>query len=170
MNREKRFREIFRFCKDIPSQSSKIACPRSRRLHGHDYAKIFAKTKNFAKPFCLFIWGLGGVFWFKKLSKISSDCPFKGAVADPNLNNSNPYPEITKFVSNLRKHFLPEYKHIDQWLHACSTIKKQLYSRSYTIPESQLSIPEWGVVGTKRRLPAPGTAVPCWNIRLAQRL
>ena len=37
MNRVKRFRELFRFCKDIRSQISKIACPRSRCLpvRGH---------------------------------------------------------------------------------------------------------------------------------------
>ena len=161
MNREKRFREIFRFCKDIPSQSSKIACPRSRRLHGHDYAKIFAKTKNFAKPFCLFIWGLGGVFWFKKLSKISSDCPFKGAVADPNLNNSNPYPEITKFVSNLRKHFLPEYKHIDILING--SMLAPLLKNSCTVEATQslkASCPSLSEAWSVRREGCPPPGLP----------
>ena len=35
MNRQKWFRELFRFRGDILSQSSKLACPRSRWLRGH---------------------------------------------------------------------------------------------------------------------------------------
>ena len=35
MNRQKRFREIFRFRGDIRSQSSKIGCQRSQRQRGH---------------------------------------------------------------------------------------------------------------------------------------
>ena len=35
MNRRKQFRELFHFRKDFWSQNSKIACPRSKGLHGH---------------------------------------------------------------------------------------------------------------------------------------
>ena len=37
----KRFHKLFHFCKDIPSQSSKISCPRSQRLRGHSNFHIF---------------------------------------------------------------------------------------------------------------------------------
>ena len=52
MNRRKRFRELFRFRKDIRSQSSKVACPRSQWQRRQSFfANIFTKAKNFAKPF-----------------------------------------------------------------------------------------------------------------------
>ena len=35
MKRQKRFPKLFGFHKDIRSQSSKIACPRSQQLRGH---------------------------------------------------------------------------------------------------------------------------------------
>ena len=49
MNRQKRFREIFRFRGDIRSQSSEIGCQRSQRLCGHPIFPLDTAVFNFFK-------------------------------------------------------------------------------------------------------------------------
>ena len=47
MNRQKRFRELFRFREDIQSQSSKIACPHSEWLRGHTIFSVYTEVFKF---------------------------------------------------------------------------------------------------------------------------
>ena len=72
------FANFFVFAKIFDHEVWKLWSRRRwrQRHRGHSFANIFAKTTNFAKPLCLFIWGPGGVFFTKKVSDISWHCPF----------------------------------------------------------------------------------------------
>ena len=84
MNRQKRFRRLFRFCKDIRSQSSKIACPHSIV---NDYSNtVFA---------CSYGHRYSRVFFYKEVSKISWHCPFNKPI--PLLYLSRPLIPSTWF-------------------------------------------------------------------------
>ena len=54
----KRFRKLFNSHKDIPSQSSKIACSCRQQLRGHKFFRKYLqeKRKISQNRFCLFIW------------------------------------------------------------------------------------------------------------------
>ena len=70
MNKQKRFREIFRFRGDIFPQNSKIGCLRNQRLCGHTF---FPNTKKFAKIFLPVHMGPRTNILSKKMFKKSRD-------------------------------------------------------------------------------------------------
>ena len=71
MNRHKQFHELFRFRKDIRSQSSKITCLRRQQLRGHTFfANVFCENKKFLETvFACSHWVLVEFFFLPKKVK-----------------------------------------------------------------------------------------------------